>query len=156
MQSQAYIQTRTRAPQVALAAAVAGLLLALCVALMPAAAGGPAVASAAGKCTRLDTGTGSRDRLLGTKVADLIRAKGGRDEISGSRGDDCLRGGSGADRIVAGPGSDVVRSGSGPDRIQARDGIPDLIICGGSRDRVSADPDDVLRGCEVRRSQASR
>jgi hypothetical protein len=151
MQEHNYIQARTRAPQVALAAAVAGLLLALCIALMPAAVGGPAVAAAADKCALLDDdGTGSRDRLRGTNAADLIRAKGGRDKVSGSGGDDCLRGGGGADRIVAGPGSDVVRSGSGPDRIQARDGAPDLVICGGSRDRVIADDDDVLRGCEVR------
>ena len=151
MQEHGNIQMRTRAPQVALAAAVAGLLLAFCIALMPTAVGGPAVAAAADKCTVLDdAGTGSRDLLRGTNAADLISAKGGRDKISGSGGDDCLRGGSGADRIDAGSGSDVVRSGSGPDWIQARDGTRDLIICGGSADKVIADDEDVLNGCEGR------
>ena len=121
-------------------------------------------------------GLGGDDRLAGGAGADLLKGGGGSDRIAagsgndivyGGSGNDRLAGGAGRDRIYGGPGHDVLEGGqgndylaggsgsdsihgrTGDDVIQVADGARDLVWCGPGRDRVVADPLDVLRGCEV-------
>ncbi len=103
-------------------------------------------------------GTAGDDRLEGTPGNDTIAAGAGSDAVSGlagsdrlagDEGDDVLRGGTGNDTIVGGSGSDTIVGGSGSDTIQAADGERDIVNCGAGRDRVFADGDDVLMGCEL-------
>ena len=49
-------------------------------------------------------------------------------------------------------GFDVVhvRTGDRDDVVRALDGVPERIDCGSGLDRVLADPEDVLIGCEIR------
>jgi hypothetical protein len=98
-------------------------------------------------------GTGRRDVLVGTPQADVLRGLAGDDELRGRRGADRLEGGSGRDRLVGGPGRDVVLGGTGEDDIDVRDGQRDTVRCGAGRDRVRADRNDRVSGCErIRRS----
>jgi Ca2+-binding RTX toxin-like protein len=98
----------------------------------------------------VDGGAGN-DRIWGGRSTDLLL---------GGPGNDVLHGGRGADRVDGGPGNDVVDGGryydrlvggSGNDLILARDGFPrDHISCGPGRDRVVADPGDVVAAdCEA-------
>ena len=43
---------------------------------------------------------------------------------------------------------DVFNGGAGNDVIDAKDGRREIVDCGPGRDRVKADRNDVLRGCE--------
>ena len=72
-----------------------------------------------------------------------------RDLLIGGGGNDRLRGAGGPDLISAGPGRDLIFGGPGRDRINTRDSTRDRVRCGGGRDRVKADRQDRLRGCEV-------
>jgi hypothetical protein len=141
-------QPKTVAPaacasKLATAAAIACGLVAL------AAAPGVAAAPKSGAhCGKLERGTSAGERLVGTRGDDLLRARGGRDRLSGLGSADCLRGGGGADTIKGGPGEDGIDGGSGPDRINSRDGLRDIVHCGGGRDRIKADALDLTRGCE--------
>jgi len=96
----------------------------------PAAGGGaPAPAAATPRCAgRRATivGTPGRDRLRGTRRADVIVALGGndrvvagpgRDIVCGGRGDDRLSGGLGRDRLLGGRGRDRLLGGAGRDRL---------------------------------------
>ena len=112
-------------------------------------------------------GAGGRDRLFGGPGNDLLsggggsdilngeagrdRLSGGRrnDRLSGDSGNDRLSGDSGKDLLHGGRGRDRIWGGSGNDRIRARDGRRDAVSCGPGRDRVRADKQDRLRGCEV-------
>lgn len=100
-----------------------------------------------GSAARLRQGTAGDD-VLGVRAGgpDDLRGLGGDDEIRGYYGDDCLLGGRGEDHLDGGYGSDL---------IFARDGEPDRVECGEGlgrdRDRVVADRQDQLSGCEVRR-----
>ena len=115
-------------------------------------------------------GTLKADRLTGDARPNLIRGRKGADRIRGEDGDDCIRGArgndrihggagndeisgsAGSDRLVGGPGTDVVRGGLRGDRIKVADGEPDVVHCGKGSDKVVADSDDELKGCEqVRR-----
>jgi Tol biopolymer transport system component len=96
--------------------------------------------------------------LVGTPRNDYEAGSGYDDVIDGLAGNDTLLGGAGYDRIVGGPGNDVIFGGSGADHldggpgsdtINAADGERDVVDCGAGRDRVIADPFDVVRGCEV-------
>ncbi len=89
------------------------------------------------------------DRLDGTAGADNIEAFGGDDVVRGFAGSDTVFGGAGSDVILGGAGADRIVAGAGDDRIDAADGEQDLVNCGAGRDRVSADWDDVLSGCEL-------
>lgn len=72
-----------------------------------------------------------------------------RDLPLGGGGNDRLRGAGGPDFISAGPGRDLIFGGPGRDRINSRDSHRDRVRCGGGRDRVKADGQDRLRGCEL-------
>jgi len=94
-------------------------------------------------------GTGDDDRLVGTQRADKLIGRKGDDRINGKSGADYLIGGSGADKLIGGPGFDELRGGGTADVIDARDGAPDMIICGGGVDRVSVDEvEDGVFDCE--------
>jgi Ca2+-binding RTX toxin-like protein len=122
-------------------------------------------------------GTRGRDRLVGTEYVDIIRGLGGADTILGRGGPDTIDGGTGDDRILAGrqpdvvtggpgndhivtgqgndhvtggPGVDTISAGLGQDIINARDGVRDVIDCGGGPELDSAvvDRRDVVRNCE--------
>jgi hypothetical protein len=60
-------------------------------------------------------GTPGKDRLRGTRFADVIVGLGARDRILGLRGKDRLCGGKGRDLIRGGGGRDQVRGGPGRD-----------------------------------------
>src|SRR5919106_2426811 len=81
-------------------------------------------------------GTTGKDRIRGTRRADVIVAKDGNDRISGrggndvicaGDGDDILIGGGGADRLDGGPGSDVLSGGPGNDSIGGGSGLADTV-----------------------------
>ena len=100
------------------------------------------------------TGNDRDNRLIGTNQRDSIS---GGDLIKGLRSIDSLNGGRGNDDIFAGPRDERARDTVG-DRgndfiyVFNRPSAKDVVTCGAGRDRVIADSDDVLGGCErVRR-----
>jgi Ca2+-binding RTX toxin-like protein len=97
-------------------------------------------------------GRAGRDRLNGGSQRDRLIGGGGRDRLTGGAAPDRLNGGGGRDRLAGGAAKDRYNGGGGNDRILAADGRKERIRCGGGRDSVVADRNDVLRGCErVRR-----
>ena len=70
--------------------------------------------------------------------------------LSGGRGDDQIDGGGGNDRLDGGPGIDRFNAGPGNDFVSARDHHRESVNCGRGRDRVRADRNDKLVGCEKR------
>ena len=107
---------------------------------------GALVSGVAGAATIL--GTARSDRLTGTPRADSIDGLAGNDTIAGLGGGDFLQGGL---------GQDTVDGGNGDDRIAAHaDGARDRIRCGGGRDIVTAEGNDVVSSdCEVVSRQVS-
>jgi Ca2+-binding RTX toxin-like protein len=117
-------------------------------------------------------GGSGADRLFGGTGKDRIEGLSGNDTLSGSFGNDRLNGGTGNDRVTAGAGndnlidrrgSDRFSGGSGKDVIDSRDSTAsdrrkrDRILCGPGKDRVLADPADIVaKDCEksgvIRRS----
>ena len=94
-------------------------------------------------------GTEFADVLNGSKRANELTGGDGRDRISAGAGLDGLDGGSGRDRITGGKGLDSFDAGPGPDTLTSRDGGPDLVFCGGSVDRITADrADRVAADCD--------
>jgi Ca2+-binding RTX toxin-like protein len=99
------------------------------------------------------------DRLYGRSGDDRLEGDGpgvgesglsSDDALSGGDGNDHLVGGFGDDRLTGGSGTDRLNGGADDDRIGARDGRRDKVLCGGGRDRVSADRGDRVSGdCEV-------
>jgi Ca2+-binding RTX toxin-like protein len=75
-------------------------------------------------------GTSGKDKLRGTKRADVIAALGGSDTIRGKGGDDIVCGGAGRDTLQGGPGGDTLRGGKGKDRL----------IGGSGRDKLKGGP----------------
>jgi Ca2+-binding RTX toxin-like protein len=67
------------------------------------------------KCTL--AGTAGKDRLKGTKRADVICGLGGADRIRGLAGNDTLLGGTGNDRLKGAGGNDRVFGNKGKDRL---------------------------------------
>jgi Ca2+-binding RTX toxin-like protein len=115
-------------------------------------------------------GGGGGDVLAGQADGDHLEGQAGRDEISGGSGADTLEGGGGADRLSGGAGADRIveaprsyalgslftgsnrlSGGAGADVLDAANGRRDIVRCGSGRDRVSADREDRLIGCERRR-----
>lgn len=89
------------------------------------------------------------DRLTGGSGSDVLSGGTGRDRLDGGSGNDRLRGGPGNDRLTGGSGKNTYSGGTGNDYINAANGRAERIFCGGGRDRVVADRNDVvLRGCE--------
>ncbi len=113
-------------------------------------------------------GTAAPNVLVGGPFADVLVGQGGNDTLRGNGGRDTLNGGSGADSLNGGPGNDVLTGGlgndlldggggadnlrgdAGRDTIKARDGVRDVISCGGGADTVIADLlDTVATDCET-------
>lgn len=86
------------------------------------------------KCTL--AGTAGRDRLKGTKRADVICGLGGADRISGLAGNDTLIGGPGKDRIRGNRGKDRMLGGKGNDRLKGGRGA-DYLFGWRGRDRMA-------------------
>jgi uncharacterized repeat protein (TIGR01451 family)/CSLREA domain-containing protein len=122
---------------------------------------------AAGPCANGKVGTGGADVLQGTKAGDRIRGLGGKDKLIGKKGADCLFGGKSSDKLFGGNGRDVLAGGDGKDilkggkgkdkfgggrgndHILAADDVAEKINCGRGFDRVTLDPSDVAKNCEV-------
>jgi TolB protein len=113
-------------------------------------------------------GTAGRDVVFGGAGDDTVLTGGGPDIAHGEDGADRLAGGTDVDHLDGGPGPDtvrgegsrdVLRGGPGRDRLDggiardillARDGEPDVVVCGPQRDRVIADRFDRVAGdCEL-------
>ena len=103
------------------------------------------------------TGGAGRDCLEGGPGKDQLSGRGGRDVVLGGPGSDRLAGGSGADRLTDSPtayafgissGSNRVSGGPGADVVDVANAKRDTVRCGPGRDRVSADREDRLIGCE--------
>ena len=82
-------------------------------------------------------------------VAVSADGGGGRDNLVTGAGAQTLAGGAGSDHLNAGAGADSYLGGAGNDMIDAADGAVDRVDCGDGVDAVSADPEDVLTGCEA-------
>lgn len=100
-------------------------------------------------------GTDEDDRLIGTQDSDILRGYGGNDFLNGKSGADRLVGGSQTDFIWDGPlpeqSTDYIYAGPGNDRINTNNkpDHKDVIECGIGRDTIlSADPQDIVSGCE--------
>jgi len=93
-------------------------------------------------------GKAKAERLNGGAGPDTIHGNGGNDRISGGAGADKLYGDAGNDTITGGSGRDSMSGGAGNDTIQAKDGERDTIECGAGRDKVVADANDIVKGCE--------
>ena len=65
-------------------------------------------------------GTNGRDKLKGTRRADVIVALGGNDKISGGGGNDIICGGDGNDSITGGSGSDKLYGQDGKDKLSGQ------------------------------------
>ena len=109
-------------------------------------------------CATLKTGGKGNDRLTGTRGGDRLRGRGGDDILRGLAGDDCLSGangkdklraGRGDDKLTGGTGKDELDAGAGDDTVKARDNRRETVRCGKGTDRVTADRDDKLIGCET-------
>jgi len=100
------------------------------------------------------TGNDRDNRLIGSNQRDSISGGGGDDLIKGLRSIDSLNGGRGNDDIFAGPRDERARDTLVGDRgndfiyVFNRPAAKDVVTCGAGRDRVIADSDDVLGGCE--------
>ena len=96
-------------------------------------------------------GTSGRDKLRGTRRADVIVALGGNDSVRAGPGNDLVCGGDGNDRLAGGPGADRVTGNHGKDLLSGgpgRDRLAggtqhDNCVGGAARDRASA--------CETKR-----
>lgn len=94
-------------------------------------------------------GTPKDDRLHGGSRADLVNGLAGDDRLAGRKGRDVLKGGIGLDLLVGGKAFDRMLGGPGDDVIRARDGMADLIECGGGVDRAIVDgTEDGVFDCE--------
>lgn len=123
-----------------------GMLVVLVATLgMISVTGGGAATSAT--CTI--KGTAKNDVLLGTKKADVICGLKGNDTIRGLAGNDTLVGGPGNDVIFGGVGRDVLIGGGGNDSFFANDAQADRVSGGAGKDKIVADPVDVLLGIET-------
>jgi hypothetical protein len=123
-----------------------------------------------GKFSRIDAqlgdgGSYAADDLSLTTVtihggsrADTLIGGGGSVTLDGGGGADTLTAGSGTTKLIAGPGGATMNGGTGrstyqgspdPDTINARNGVAELVTCGGAVDAVNADESDTVAGdCE--------
>jgi uncharacterized delta-60 repeat protein len=91
-------------------------------------------------------GTAGRDRLRGTRRADVIVGLGGNDSITGLGGNDIVCGGSGKDKLSGGDGKDRLDGGSGDDSVNGGAGN-DRLIGGSGKDKLAgASGNDNLAG----------
>ncbi len=99
-------------------------------------------------------GGGGDDVLIGNGKANEFEGGPGRDRMVGGGGGDALAGGRGGDNLKGGKGRDLLEGEAGADKLRSRDGGPDEVSCGSSRDKVVADrADRTAADCDlVRRS----
>jgi uncharacterized delta-60 repeat protein len=91
-------------------------------------------------------GTSGRDKLKGTRRADVIVALGGSDKISGGGGNDIICGGDGNDSISGGSGNDKIYGQSGKDTLSGGAG-KDKESGGAGNDKLSGGSgNDTLSG----------
>jgi Ca2+-binding RTX toxin-like protein len=127
------------------------VLVTVAVALMLST--GVALAAAISGTQGNDTLRGTRqvDQIYGLNGNDTLSGRARGDELYGGAGNDSLQGSSGADDIYGGSGQDDLFGGSGADFLNSADrGTTDIVNCGGADgavDRVVADTDDVINGC---------
>lgn len=69
-------------------------------------------------------------------------------EMHGGAGRDAITGGSQADAIYGDGDVDTINSGPAVDSIFVRDGLADLVDCGGALDNLQGDTIDTFKGCE--------
>jgi uncharacterized delta-60 repeat protein len=100
--------------------------------------GGPGTPRCAGEPATI-VGTVGRDRLRGTRRADVILALGGNDTVSGAGAADLICGGRGNDNLRGGPGPDRVHGQRGKDALSGGAG-KDLLAGGPSNDRLVGGP----------------
>ena len=96
---------------------------------------------------RLSGGAGD-DGLQGNGGNDSAAGGAGNDTLAGGAGNDKLSGGGGKDTLAGGKGTNTIRAGGGGDVVNAANGQPERVDCGRGRDRVRADKEDTLTGCE--------
>jgi len=120
------------------------------------------------------SGTGAKDKMIGSSQADYIFSGGGDDYIMGGNGSDYLNGGEGKDMIYGEGGADTIEGANGEDKMdgglgndiifsgQEKDEIlpghvnstefppsKDYIDCGDGYDSIYVDSSDVYKNCEV-------
>jgi serralysin len=104
---------------------------------------------------RTQTGSATRDQLVGDRRSDSISGsggddtlsgKGGVDILSGDGGNDTLNGGAGGDRLLGGSGNDQLNGGAGDDTLIGGVGR-DTLVGGGGNDILDGGSDgDSLTG----------
>jgi Ca2+-binding RTX toxin-like protein len=101
---------------------------------------------------RLDGAAGDGERLEGDHIrGDVEGLRGGRapDTLIGGAAANVIDGAGGQDYIDGAGGPDRLQGGRGADAVRSRDGRPDRVSCGASRDFAIADGRDTVRGdCE--------
>jgi uncharacterized delta-60 repeat protein len=121
----------------------------------PGGAGGGAPPRCGGTPATI-VGTAGKDRLRGTRRADVIAALGGADTVAGGGGADLICGGGGNDRLSGGPGRDRLLGGPGADRLAGGPGADrllgqagrDTLLGGAGRDRCLGGPARDRSACE--------
>jgi uncharacterized delta-60 repeat protein len=91
-------------------------------------------------------GTNKKNRLRGTKRADVIVALGGDDKVDGRGGNDVICAGKGNDSVAGGPGKDRIYGESGKDSLKGGDGNDSLDGGSGNDKLYGQSGKDALRG----------
>ena len=94
------------------------------------------------------SGGAGNDRASGGAGNDKLAGGAGNDKLSGGAGNDKLSGGAGKDTIAAGKGTNTISAGGGADVVNAANNKADRVDCGTGADKVRADKEDALAGCE--------
>jgi uncharacterized delta-60 repeat protein len=95
----------------------------------------PVVQRCQGKVATI-VGTPGKDRIRGTKKADVVVALGGNDVVNGLGGNDLVCAGDGDDTVKGGPGKDDLRGEKGKDRLVGGTGR-DKLVGGPQQDSVT-------------------
>jgi Ca2+-binding RTX toxin-like protein len=77
------------------------------------------------------SGRDGNDSLKGAGGNDRLYGGAGKDNLSGEAGNDYLSGEAADDTISGGSGTDTVYGGEGNDSINVKDGVRDVVYCGG-------------------------
>jgi Ca2+-binding RTX toxin-like protein len=94
-----------------------------------------------------DNVAGDVEIVVGGSLDDTFKGDGGDNTFHAGLGEDYLEGKAGPDILDAGVGSDLV---------WARDGVRDVVDCGGGGDLAVVDRDDETRNCRWRDRTGSR
>jgi Ca2+-binding RTX toxin-like protein len=98
----------------------------------------------------LDDKANDGERLEGDNVkSDVEIVIGGSldDTFKGDASDNTFEGGLGEDYLEGMAGPDTLDAGAGSDLVWARDGVRDIVDCGGGGDLAVVDRDDQTRNC---------